>query len=138
MLQGQADYVFGSSVSEVVTGVDNIYAHVDRIDDCIELWEIIFFSKCPFISANTNRAHLQILIMDKFFKIAKVKLLHELLTILFPERPLKHFKRPLRELVKNLFSIERIVLFGQFYGMRKETVQSLAQSHYYFCFGLYI
>ncbi len=83
MLKSKSNYNFWPSVSEIETCVNKVNAHINWIDNCIELRKVILFGDSAFISANTNRADFKILIMNELLEVHGIELVHELFALHF-------------------------------------------------------
>lgn len=137
MLQGQSNNVLRSTISKIMASINCINAHVNWIYDCIELRKVIFLSEGTFVCSNTDWTDFKVFIVDHFFEISEIEFLHKLLTFLLPKWSFEHFYLFFWKLLENLHTIKGIVLFGKLYCVRKETIKSSNQSHYYLSFGWY-
>lgn len=131
MLKCKSNHNLWSSVSKIETCVNNVNAHINRIDNCIELRKVILFGKGAFICANTNWTDFKILIMNELLEVHRIKLVHELFALLFTQWSAKNLWSLALKLLKDFFPMIGVELFGQLYRVRESVSQTQTEPHYF-------
>lgn len=86
MLQSETNNSLRSSISKIIASVDNIDAHINRIDDGVKLRQVILLREGAFVCPDTNRTYFEVFVLDEFLKVHKVEFIHELFAFIFPKR----------------------------------------------------
>lgn len=102
-----------------MASVNNIDAHIDRIDDGVKLGQVVFLWERAFISANPNWADFEVFVVNKLLKVHGIEFIHELFALFFSKRSIQYFYRLFRKLVEYVFSMVRIELFRKLNRVRK-------------------